>query len=160
MNEEDISDDGKSNEYVQKVREFAKNEDAEVIVISAAIEQELSELEENERNEFLQSLGTSESGIYKLIKSSYKLLGLMSFITAGQIETRAWTIKIGTKAVDAAAKIHTDISRGFIRAETINYKDLLEAGSMVKAREQGLVRLEGKEYIVQDGDVIHFRFNV
>lgn len=160
VSEEDIITDGKDNPYVKEVKEYIKKENSEIILISAKIEQELSELEENEKKQFLSEMGIHESGLEKLIKHSYKLLGLMSFLTAGEPECRAWTIKLGTKAVDAAAKIHTDISRGFIRSETINYKELLNCNGIVQAREKGLVRLEGKDYIVQDGDVIHFRFNV
>ncbi len=148
------------NEYVKKIQEFAKTENAEVVPISAQIEQEISELEDDEKSDFLEAIGLEESGVNALIKASYSLLGLMSFLTTGEQETRAWTIKKGTKAVDAAGKIHTDISRGFIRAEIVAYDDLVELGSMNAAKEKGLVRLEGKEYIMQDGDVVHFRFNV
>ncbi|MDL2310506.1 redox-regulated ATPase YchF [Peptostreptococcaceae bacterium OttesenSCG-928-C18] len=158
--EEDVADNGDSNEYVQKIKEFAKSENAEVVVISAQIEQEISELEDDEKKEFLEAMGISESGVNTLIKASYSLLGLMSFLTVGPQEARAWTIKKGTKAVDAASKIHTDISRGFIRAETISFDDLVANGSMNAAKEKGLVRLEGKDYIMQDGDVVLFRFNV
>lgn len=160
VNEDDMLDDGKSNEYVKVLDDFAKNENSGIVVISAQIEKEISELEEDEQIEFLNDLGISESGVSKLIKESYNLLGLMSFLTAGPEETRAWTIKIGTSAVNAAGKIHSDIQRGFIRAEIVNYDDLISLGSMVTAREKGLVRLEGKEYIMQDGDVVYFRFNV
>ena len=148
------------NEYVKQVQEFANSENAEVVPISAQIEQEISELEDDEKADFLEAIGLEESGVNALIKASYSLLGLMSFLTTGEQETRAWTIKKGTKAVDAAGKIHTDISRGFIRAEIVAYNDLVELGSMNAAKEKGLVRLEGKEYIMQDGDVVHFRFNV
>ncbi len=120
----------------------------------------ISELEEDEKKEFLEDLGIQQSGLEKLIVASYRLLGLLSFLTAGEDETRAWTIKIGTKAPQAAGKIHTDFERGFIKAEVVNYKDLLDCGSYAGAREKGLVRMEGKEYVVQDGDVILFRFNV
>ncbi len=160
VNEDDMLDDGKNNEYVKVLDDFAKNENSGIVVISAQIEKEISELEEDEQIEFLNDLGISESGVSKLIKESYNLLGLMSFLTAGPEETRAWTIKIGTTAVNAAGKIHSDIQRGFIRAEIVNYDDLISLGSMVTAREKGLVRLEGKEYIMQDGDVVYFRFNV
>lgn len=160
VNEDDMLDDGKNNEYVKVLDDFAKNENSGIVVISAQIEKEISELEEDEQIEFLNDLGISESGVSKLIKESYNLLGLMSFLTAGPEETRAWTIKIGTSAVNAAGKIHSDIQRGFIRAEIVNYDDLISLGSMVAAREKGLVRLEGKEYIMQDGDVVYFRFNV
>ena len=128
--------------------------------ICAQIEEEISELDDEERQMFLDDLGLKESGLEKLIRASYHLLGLMSFLTSGEDETRAWTIKQGTKAPQAAGKIHTDFERGFIKAEVVNYKDLLENGSLAAAREKGLVRMEGKEYVVQDGDVILFRFNV
>ncbi|MBP5734192.1 MAG: redox-regulated ATPase YchF, partial [Lachnospiraceae bacterium] len=158
--EDDLADDGASNEYVQRVREFAAKEGSEVFAICAQIEQEIAELEDDEKAEFLNELGVKESGLEKLIKASYSLLGLMSFLTAGEDETRAWTIKIGTKAPQAAGKIHTDFERGFIKAEVVNYKDLLEQGSLAAAREKGLVGMEGKDYVVKDGDVILFRFNV
>ena len=158
--EDGLADDGASNEMVGKVREFAAAENSGVFVICAQIEQEISELEDDERQMFLEDLGLSESGLDKLIAASYKLLGLMSFLTAGEDETRAWTIKIGTKAPQAAGKIHSDFERGFIKAEVVNYKDLLEQGSLAAAREKGLVGIEGKDYIVRDGDVILFRFNV
>lgn len=131
-----------------------------MFVICAEIEQEIAELEDDEKKMFLDDLGIQESGLEKLIKASYELLGLMSYLTAGEDETRAWTIKVGTKAPQAAGKIHTDFERGFIKAEVVNYKDLLESGSYAGAREKGLVRMEGKEYMVKDGDVILFRFNV
>ncbi|MBQ6094010.1 MAG: redox-regulated ATPase YchF [Lachnospiraceae bacterium] len=158
--EDDLADDGASNEYVQRVREFAAKEGSEVFAICAQIEQEIAELEDDEKAEFLNELGVKESGLEKLIKASYSLLGLMSFLTAGEDETRAWTIKIGTKAPQAAGKIHTDFERGFIKAEVVNYMDLLEQGSLAAAREKGLVGMEGKDYVVKDGDVILFRFNV
>lgn len=148
------------NEYVKQVKAYAKEEGSEVITVSAKIESEISQLTEEEKKEFLAELGLKESGLDKLINASYDLLGLMSFLTAGEKEVRAWTIKKGTKAPQAAGKIHSDIERGFIRAEVINYKDLLECGGMSKAKEKGLVRLEGKEYVMQDGDVVLFRFNV
>ena len=160
VNEDDMLDEGQNNEYVKVLADFAKKENSGIVVISAQIEKEISELEDDEQVEFLNDLGISESGVSKLIKESYSLLGLMSFLTAGPEETRAWTIKIGTSAVNAAGKIHSDIQRGFIRAEIVNYDDLISLGSMVTAREKGLVRLEGKEYIMQDGDVVYFRFNV
>lgn len=160
VSEDDLSDDGASNSMVGEVRTFAKEEGSEVFVICAQIEQEISELDDEEKAMFLEDLGLKESGLEKLIKASYHILGLMSFLTAGEDETRAWTIKIGTKAPQAAGKIHTDFERGFIKAEVVNYKDLLEQGSLASAREKGLVRMEGKEYVVQDGDVILFRFNV
>ncbi len=158
--EDDLADDGASSSYVQAVREYASKTGSEVFVISAEIESELSELDEEEKQEFLESLGLSESGLDRLIEASYRTLGLMSFLTSGEDETRAWTIPIGTKAPKAAGKIHTDFERGFIKAEVINYRDLLDNGSYAKAREKGLVRVEGKDYVVRDGDVILFRFNV
>lgn len=161
VSEDEVADDGNSNKFVQEVREFAKTEDAKVVVISAKIEAEISALDNDEKEEYLEMIGLDKPGLDKLIMASYDLLGLMSFITTGEMETRAWTIKKGTKAVDAAGKIHSDISRGFIRAEVISYDELMEYdGSMVKAREAGKVRLEGKEYIMQDGDITHFRHNV
>ena len=158
--EDDIADDGANNQYVQAVREYAAKQNSEVFVICAQIEEEISELDEDERKMFLEDLGLTESGLEKLVRASYHLLGLMSFLTAGEDETRAWTIKIGTKAPQAAGKIHTDFEHGFIKAEVVNYQDLLDCGSYAGAREKGLVRMEGKEYVVQDGDVILFRFNV
>ena len=158
--EDDIADDGANNQYVQAVREYAAKQNSEVFVICAQIEEEISELDEDERKMFLEDLGLTESGLEKLVRASCHLLGLMSFLTAGEDETRAWTIKIGTKAPQAAGKIHTDFERGFIKAEVVNYQDLLDCGSYAGAREKGLVRMEGKEYVVQDGDVILFRFNV
>ena len=159
--EEDLANEGADNEYVQRVREFAATEEAQVVVVSAQIEAEIAELETaEEKKEFLETLGLEQSGLDKLIKSSYALLGLMSFLTAGPKEVRAWTIKRGTKAPQAGGKIHSDIERGFIRAETIAFNDLVEHGTMAAAKEKGLVRLEGKEYVVKDGDVILFRFNV
>ncbi len=158
--EEDLPDDGASNAHVQAVRTFAKEYGNEVFVICAQIEQEIAELDEEEKAMFLEDLGLKESGLEKLIKASYSLLGLLSFLTAGETETRAWTIKKGTKAPGAAGKIHSDFERGFIRAEVVNYRDLLDCGSYAAAKEKGLVGLEGKEYVVKDGDVILFRFNV
>ncbi len=158
--EDELSEDGESNEGVRKVRAYAKENHSEVFVICAQIEQEISELDDDEKQMFLEDLGLQESGLDKLIKASYSLLGLLSFLTAGEDETRAWTIKKGTKAPQAAGKIHTDFERGFIKAEVVNYKDLLECGSLSAAREKGLVGMEGKDYVVKDGDVILFRFNV
>lgn len=158
--EEDLASDGSGNAGVLAVREFAAAEGSEVFVICAQIEQEIAELEEDEKSMFLEDLGLSESGLEKLIKASYKLLGLISYLTAGEDETRAWTIQIGTRAPQAAGKIHSDFERGFIKAEVVNYKDLLTYGSLSAAREKGLVGMEGKEYVVKDGDVILFRFNV
>ncbi len=158
--EDDLADDGASNGHVAKVREFAAEHNSEVFVICAQIEEEISELEEDEKKMFLEDLGLKESGLEKLVRASYHLLGLMSFLTSGEDETRAWTIKQGTKAPQAAGKIHTDFERGFIKAEVVNYRDLLDCGSYAGAREKGLVRMEGKDYVVRDGDVILFRFNV
>ena len=160
VSEDDLSDDGENNEHVKKVRDFAKENDCEVFVICAQIEQEISELDDDEKAMFLEELGLKESGLDKLIRASYSLLGLISYLTAGPTETRAWTIKKGTKAPGAAGKIHSDFERGFIRAEVVNYQDLLDCQSYTVAKEKGLVGLEGKEYVVQDGDVILFRFNV
>ena len=160
VGEDDLSDDGAGNAYVAKVREFAAAEGSEVFVISAKLEEEMSELDDEDRQLFLEELGVSEGGLEKLIAASYRLLGLMSFLTAGEKETRAWTIKIGTKAPQAAGKIHSDFERGFIRAEVVNYRDLLNAGSYAAAKEKGQVRVEGKDYVMQDGDVVLFRFNV
>ncbi len=160
VSEDDLADDGASNAGVAKVREFAASEDSEVFVICAQIEQEIAELDDDEKAMFLEDLGLKESGLEKLIKASYHLLGLISYLTAGEDETRAWTIKVGTKAPQAAGKIHSDFERGFIKAEVVNYKDLLEQGSLSAAREKGLVGMEGKDYVVKDGDVILFRFNV
>ncbi|TWM30154.1 Ribosome-binding ATPase YchF [Bacillus paralicheniformis] len=159
VSEDEVADPS-GNEYVQKVREFAAAENAEVIVVCAKIESEIAELEGEEKAMFLEELGIQESGLDQLIKASYSLLGLATYFTAGEQEVRAWTFKKGMKAPECAGIIHTDFERGFIRAETVAYDDLLEAGSMAAAKEAGKVRLEGKEYIVKDGDVIHFRFNV
>ena len=160
VSEDELADDGANNDMVQKVREYAKAQGSQVFVICAQIEEEISELDDDEKQEFLEDLGIEKSGLDKLVAASYDLLGLMSFLTSGEDETRAWTIKQGTKAPQAAGKIHTDFERGFIKAEVINYQDLLDNGSLSAAREKGLVRMEGKEYVVQDGDVILFRFNV
>lgn len=159
VSEEDVLS-GEDNDYVKSVKDYAKSENSEVVVISAQIEAEVSELDDEEKKEFLSDLGLDSSGLDKLIQASYRLLGLMSYLTAGPKEVRAWTIKIGTKAPAAAGKIHTDMERGFIRAEVVNFKDLVENGSYVKAKEKGQVRLEGKDYVMQDGDVVTFRFNV
>ena len=160
VSEDDLADDGASNPYVQKVREYAKEFGSEVFAVCAQIEQEISELDDDEKQMFLEELGVSESGLDKLIKASYSLLGLISYLTSGPDETRAWTITKGTKAPQAAGKIHTDFERGFIKAEVVAYDDLMESGNMLAAKEKGLVRQEGKEYVVQDGDVILFKFNV
>ncbi len=158
--EGDLADDGASNTGVAAVRKYAEENSSEVFVICAQIEEEIAELEEEERDMFLEELGLSESGLDKLVRASYRLLGLISFLTSGEDETRAWTIRVGTKAPQAAGKIHSDFERGFIKAEVVNYRDLLEQGSLSAAREKGLVRMEGKDYVVQDGDTILFRFNV
>lgn len=160
VSDDDLANDGADNPYVAKVREFAHAEDCEVFVICAEIEQEISELDDDDKAMFLDDLGLKESGLDKLVTASYRILGLISYLTAGESETRAWTIKKGTKAPGAAGKIHSDFERGFIRAEVVNYQDLLDCGSYSKAKEKGLVRLEGKDYVVKDGDVILFRFNV
>ena len=149
-----------ANPYVDSVRGLAASEKSQTVVICAEIEAEMAELDDDEKTLFLQELGIEESGLDKLIKASYALLDLISFLTAGEPEVRAWTIKRGTKAPQAAGKIHSDFERGFIKAEVVNYRDLLESGSYAGAREKGLVRMEGKDYVVQDGDVILFRFNV
>ena len=157
---EDEVADGHDNPYVQKVAQYAAEEKAEVIVISAKVESEIAELDAEDAKEFLAELGLEESGLDKLIKASFKLLGLITFLTAGVQEVRAWTIRQGTKAPQAGGKIHSDIERGFFRAEIVAYDALMEAGSHAAAREKGQVRLEGKEYVMQDGDVTYFRFNV
>lgn len=160
VSEDDLAEEGAGNEYVTAVREYAKKSECEVFVVCAEIEAEISELEEGERKEFLDDLGLSESGLEKLIRASYSLLGLISYLTAGETETRAWTITRGTKAPQAAGKIHSDFERGFIRAEIVRYEDLISLGSLNAAKEKGLLRSEGKDYVVQDGDVILFKFNV
>ena len=157
---EDEINNADDNENVKKVREYAKSENAEVIPLCVRLEEELSTLDKEDKIEMLHDLGLEESGLDKVIKASYKLLGLMSFLTAGEPEVRAWTIKIGTKAPQAAGKIHSDIERGFIRAEVVSYDDLIREGSMNAVKEKGLMRLEGKDYIMQDGDIVLFRFNV
>ena len=159
VSEEDLANPD-SNENVQKVKEYAKEENAEVIPLCVKIEEELSTLEDADKKEMLDALGLQESGLDKLIKASYSLLGLMSFLTAGETEVRAWTITKGTKAPQAAGKIHSDFERGFIKAEVVSYNDLMKEGSMLAAKEKGLVRQEGKEYVMQDGDIVLFRFNV
>ena len=160
VSEDDYAKDEDSNPYVKKIKEFADSEKSGVMTISARIEEEIAELEKEEKEMFLAELGATESGLDKLIKASYSLLGLISYLTAGKPEVRAWTIKKGTKAPQAAGKIHSDFERGFIRAEVVAYNDLMANGNMVQAKEKGLVRSEGKEYVVQDGDIILFRFNV
>jgi hypothetical protein len=159
VSEDEVADPN-NNEYVQKVREFAAKENAEVIVICAKIEEEIAELEGEEKAMFLEELGIEESGLDQLIRAAYSLLGLATYFTAGVQEVRAWTFRRGMKAPQCAGVIHSDFERGFIRAETVHYDDLLAAGSMTAAKEAGKVRLEGKEYEVKDGDIIHFRFNV
>ncbi len=159
ISEDEISDYS-GNEYVKRVQEYAANEGSEVVVVSARIESEIAELSAEESRAFLEDLGVSESGLDKLIKASYSLLGLINFFTAGEMEARAWTIVDGTKAPQAAGKIHSDIEKGFIRAEIVAYDDLIACGSQNAAKEKGLVRLEGKDYIMKDGDVTYFRFNV
>lgn len=158
--EDDYAKPDGENEYVNKIREFAATENSEVTVISAKIEEEIAALDKDEKQVFLEELGADESGLDKLVRASYKLLGLISYLTAGKPEVRAWTITKGTKAPQAAGKIHTDFERGFIRAEVVAFDDLMKCGSMNAAKEKGLVRSEGKEYVVNDGDIILFRFNV
>ena len=157
---EEQLEDAENDTLVKQVKEYAEKEKAEVIPLCVKIEEELSGLEDEDKKEMLEALGLEESGLDKVIKKSYDLLGLMSFLTAGEPEVRAWTIKKGTKAPQAAGKIHSDIERGFIKAEVVSYDDLIREGSMVSAKEKGLVRSEGKEYIMQDGDIVLFRFNV
>ncbi len=160
VSEDDLADDGAGNSMVAEVKQYAKDEGQEVFVICAQIEQEIAELDDEEKKMFLDDLGLAESGLEKLIRASYSLLGLISYLTSGETETKAWTIKKGTKAPQAAGKIHSDFERGFIRAEVVSYDTLKELGSMLAAKEKGLVRSEGKEYVMQDGDVVLFRFNV
>ena len=160
VSEDDFSKGIENNQYIKKVCEIASSENSIVMPVSARIEEEVSQLDPEEKEMFLQELGMSESGLDRLIKASYKLLGLISYLTAGEPEVRAWTITEGTKAPQAAGKIHSDFERGFIRAEVVSYKDLMECGSMVAAKEKGLVRSEGKEYVMKDGDIVLFRFNV
>ncbi len=158
--EDDFSKGLENNEFVNKVREFAATEKSEVICVSARIEEEIAQLDEEEKEMFLEELNITESGLDRLIKASYSLLGLISYLTAGEPEVRAWTITKGTKAPQAAGKIHTDFEKGFIRAEVVHFNDLMECGTMNAAREKGLVRSEGKEYVMKDGDIVHFLFNV
>ena len=157
---EEEAADASGNPHVKAVQEFAAQEHAEVVVISAKVEAEIAELPEEEAKEYLEMEGLTEAGLNRLIKAGFKLLGLQTYLTAGEIESRAWTINIGTKAPQAAGKIHTDFEKGFIKAEIVSYDDLVKCGSKVAAREKGLVRLEGKDYVMQDGDVVEFRFNV
>lgn len=160
VSEDDFANGVENNPFIKEVEEIAAAEGAEVLPISAKIEEEVSELDEDEKLAFLQELGIAESGLDRLVKKSYHLLGLISYLTAGEPEVRAWTITRGTKAPQAAGKIHTDFEKGFIRAEVVAYDDLMACGSHAAAREKGLVRLEGKEYVMQDGDIVLFRFNV
>ena len=157
VSEEQLNED---DEMILKVKEYAKEDNAEVVKLCVKIEEELASLDEADKKEMLDALGLEESGLDKVIKKSYDLLGLMSFLTAGEPEVRAWTIKKGTKAPQAAGKIHSDIERGFIRAEIVSYDDFIKEGSMLAAKEKGLVRSEGKEYVMQDGDIVLFKFNV
>ncbi len=159
VHEDEIAD-GEVNAYVRQVMDYAAQEGTEVVVISAKVESEIAELEGEDKAMFLEELGIQESGLDQLIKAAYRLLGLDTYFTAGVQEVRAWTIRRGTKAPQAAGVIHTDFERGFIRAEVIHYDELLSVGSMTAAKEKGLLRLEGKEYVVKDGDIMHFRFNV
>ena len=158
--EDDFQKGIENNPFVNKVKEIAAREGSEVMPVSAKIEEEISQLDGEEKAMFLEELGMSESGLDRLIKASYTLLGLISYLTAGEPEVRAWTIKNGTKAPQAAGKIHTDFEKGFIRAEVVHYNDLMACGSMTAAKEKGLVRSEGKEYVMKDGDIVLFRFNV
>lgn len=160
VSEDDFQKGIENNQYVKKVEEIASGEGSLVMPVSARIEEEVAQLDADEKEMFLAELGMSESGLDRLIKQSYKLLGLISYLTAGEPEVRAWTITNGTKAPQAAGKIHSDFERGFIRAEVVAYTDLMECGSMVSAKEKGLVRSEGKEYVMKDGDIVLFRFNV
>ena len=160
VSEDDFSKGIENNQYVKVVEEIASAEGSIVMPVSARIEEEISQLDADEKQMFLSELGMSESGLDRLIKASYKLLGLISYLTAGEPEVRAWTITNGTKAPQAAGKIHSDFERGFIRAEVVSYNDLMACGSMVAAKEKGLVRSEGKEYVMKDGDIVLFRFNV
>ena len=160
VDESDLADDGANNEQVQRVRAHAAEQGEEVFVVCARIEEEIAELDEEDKAMYLEELGLTGAGLDRLIAASYKLLGLISYLTAGKKETRAWTIKRGTKAPQAAGKIHSDFERGFIRAEVVSYDDLVANGSYAAAREKGLIRSEGKEYVMKDGDVVEFRFNV
>lgn len=157
LDEESIEN---GNEYLERVKEMAAKENAKVIPLSVKIEEEISELDEEEKAEMLEAMGLESSGLDKLVVASYDILGLMSYLTVGEIEARAWTIKKGSKAPEAAGKIHSDMQRGFIKAEIVSFDDLIESGSMVKAREKGLIRMEGKDYIMREGDIVEFRFNV
>lgn len=158
--EDDFAEGIENNKFAQAVRELAESENSQIICVSARIEEEIAELDKEEKAAFLADLGMEEAGLDRLIKASYALLGLISYLTAGEPEVRAWTIKKGTRAPQAAGKIHTDFERGFIRAEVVAYDDLIELGTMAAAKEAGLVRSEGKEYVMKDGDIVLFRFNV
>jgi hypothetical protein len=160
VSESDLSTDLSKHPHILKVKEIAKTEDAEVVIISAKVEDEIAQLSDEEKSEFLSAMGFKESGLDRLIRASYKLLGLFSYLTAGRPEVRAWTIPYGTKAPQAAGKIHSDFEKGFIRAEIVNYDDLIKFGSVASVKENGKLRVEGKEYVMQEGDVVHFRFNV
>ena len=160
VSEDDFVNGIENNEFIKEVEAFAKEEGSEVLPICAKIEEDITEFDEDEKMEFLNDLGIEESGLERLIKKSYSLLGLISYLTAGKPEVRAWTIVKGTKAPQAAGKIHTDFEKGFIRAEVVAYDDLMACGTYAAAREKGLVRLEGKEYVMNDGDIVLFRFNV
>ena len=160
VSEDELSGGYKDNENYKKLEAFAKDKGCEIIPVSARIEEEISQLDDEEKAEYLSELGIAESGLDRLVRASYSLLGLISYLTSGEPETRAWTIVNGTKAPQAAGKIHTDFERGFIRAEVVAYNDLIECGSMVAAKEKGLVRSEGKDYVMKDGDVVLFRINV
>ena len=159
--DEETIQNPESNENFKKVKQYAESQNAKVIPICVKLEEEISELEsEEEKKEFLEMMGLDKSGLDRLVIASYDILGLMSYLTAGEVEVRAWTIRKGTKAPQAAGKIHSDIERGFIKAEIVSYDDLIECGSMVKAREKGLIRMEGKEYTMKEGDIVDFKFNV
>ena len=160
VSEDEVGGEYENNENYQKLKEYAQRQHCEIIPISAKIEEEIAQLEDDEREVFLEELGLSESGLDKLVKAGYRILGLISYITSGTMETKAWTIVNGTKAPQAAGKIHTDFERGFIRAEVVSYDDLMACGTMHAAKEKGLVRSEGKDYVIKDGDIVLFRFNV
>ena len=159
--DEETIQNPESNENFKKVKKYAESQNAKVIPICVKLEEEISELEsEEEKKEFLEMMGLDKSGLDRLVIASYDILGLMSYLTAGEVEVRAWTIRKGTKAPQAAGKIHSDIERGFIKAEIVSYDDLIKYGSMAKAREKGLIRMEGKEYTMKEGDIVDFKFNV
>ena len=160
MGEDDFNAGIENNPFYKAVEQIAATEGAETLPICAEMEAEIAQLDEDEKAMFLSDMGLEKSGLDRLIKKSYSLLGLISYLTAGKPEVRAWTIKKGTKAPQAAGKIHTDFERGFIRAEVVSFDDLVACGGMTAAKEKGLVRSEGKEYVMQDGDVVLFRFNV